>query len=117
MLIFHDLLTQRQANPCSDVLGSGMETLKDQENTREMFGVNANPIVLHREDPFRSMPRHGNMNLWWVSTMEFDRIADQVLKELRKQSCIPAHTGQGIVGKTDVLLRDRRAKLCLRMRE
>src|SRR5262245_13105773 len=93
-MAFDDLFAYRQTYTSSGVLFASMKTLKNHENTVEILGFDANPIVAHRKNPFAihgiSLPRlrgrglqfRGNLNAGRGASMKLHGVTNQVLEKL-----------------------------------
>src|SRR5690242_15276809 len=60
---FDDLLAHRQADPRPRVLLARVETLEHLEDAVRVLGIDADPVVAHREHPLVRPPANADVHL------------------------------------------------------
>src|SRR5947208_15730283 len=97
------LLDDRQADPGSRVLALVVQALEHHEDALEVLRLDADAVVAHREFPFRALVGgahvHGGRG---IGLAELQRVADQVLEQLRELSFVA-------MDRRQLVLRHRRA--------
>src|SRR6266487_5806118 len=59
---FDDFFAKGKSNPRAGILLAGVEALKEEEDALEIFGGNADPIVLNGELPFLPLALDSNLD-------------------------------------------------------
>jgi len=78
-----NLLADGQSHACAVELIPLVQPLEHAEDSFKELRVDPQPVVLHRECPFRrAIPRGGYVNVGDSGTLIFDGIPDKVLKQL-----------------------------------
>ena len=85
---FHDFFAKRQADARSRILGGGMQTLENDEDPVGILGIDSNAVIANRKQPFVLPLYRRNVNARGPVTVELDRVADKVLKQLGKLSAV-----------------------------
>lgn len=76
----HDSPANGQTDAGARVAFSRVQPLEHLKNASEVLRLDADPIVLHGEDPMISVKSSGNVNFRAVCIAVFDRVANQVLQ-------------------------------------
>ena len=58
----------------------GVQPLENDENAIEVFGLNANAVVLDRKTPFAGLVPGPDVDSRRLLAAEFDGVADEILK-------------------------------------
>src|SRR5579884_741120 len=78
-----DSLTDGQANAGTGILIAGMQTFEEAKNSLLILRLNADSVVADGEDPVSVMPVRANVDgRRALRAAVFDRVADQILKNL-----------------------------------
>ena len=81
---FDDFLTDRQADTRSGIFSARVESLEDDENAIGKLRVDADAVVANFDLPFSADVFGSDVHDRRLVTVEFDRVADEVLKQLRE---------------------------------
>ena len=83
-VLLHHALTDRQSDAASRVLISAVQAVEEPENLVRILLFNANPVIGDREQIPAFLLIGCNMDTRRLLTVVLNRVADQVLKKLRK---------------------------------
>src|SRR5205807_960540 len=114
---FDDLPADRKPDPGSRILVSRVQPAERFEDPLREAGTDPDPVVPHPQAPVRPSSFRPDVDDRQFPPVEFHRVADQVLEDLRESDSISAHERQLVVGDDDVTLADRRSEICQRRRE
>jgi hypothetical protein len=89
-----------------------METFKDLENSLTVFRSNARPVVNHREQPLSTNLFGAEMGArCWLPPV-FDRVREQVLKQLYEPYLFTVDSRRRVVGHDRGALVDGSIEVC-----
>ncbi len=78
-----DLFTNGQPDACARVLVAGVQALKHLKDTFVVLGIYADAVIAHGKNPIVLVALGRDVDLGGVVLgLEFDGVADQVLKDL-----------------------------------
>ena len=97
-MLLKNPLTDSQTDARSFILSPTMEALKDQKDTVEILGIDANPIVGNGKNPFPILEAGGDMDFGDTVAPVFDGVSDEVLKQLDQLRFDHDEGREGIVG-------------------
>src|SRR5450755_3296341 len=92
-----NLLADRQPDPVSRILFPRMQAPEDYEHAVQMFGRDADPVVLYRNHPVLRHHLRLDLNHRLCRSPKLDGIANQVLEYLRQLRPIGHHRWKLIV--------------------
>ena len=78
---FDDLFAYGQADPRARIAGSVMEALEQHEDAHQMPWIDADAVVVDRNDPLVINTLGGDLDPRRIRRSELDGIADEILKE------------------------------------
>ena len=93
-----DLLADGKADAGARVLAHGMQPLKQHEDALEVLRLDADAVVGHRDAPFARLLGGAHVDARQRRPAELERVADQVLEELRELHLVDVRGGQRIPG-------------------
>src|SRR6266511_1196581 len=113
-----DLLADGEANPGARVLGAGVQPLEDDEDPVQELRIDADPVVLHREQPLVAPRNRGHVDRGSLAgPAELDRVPDEVLEGLRQATGVPGDARERAARDDGVALLDRGSEVQERLIE
>ena len=103
---FDDFFAEGKADAGARIFAPAVQALEDDEDAFGVFRGNPNAVVAHDEMPAPVFFAGADVNDGRPFAAELDRIADEVLEQLRELDLIGQEGGQGIVRDLGVRLRD-----------
>ena len=103
-MTFYNLFTGCKADATALIFRTTVQPLKNIKDTAYVFGVNAYPIVTKAKDPFLLFPFCRHMDVRGSLFVEFNAIADQVLKKLANLNLFCQHNRQRVMGHNCAVL-------------
>ena|SRR5678810_714082 len=97
-MALNDLFAYRQAYAGTWIFFSIVQPLKNDKDSLGIFGVQSDPIVADRKQPFSGPACSRHIYLWCLLSVKLDGITDQVLKKLAQLYPIRHHSRQRIAG-------------------
>src|SRR5438132_848988 len=93
-----DLLTDRKPDAGPGVLAHRMQALEQHEDALEVLRLDADAVVGDADVPLAGLLHRADMDVRPRRAAELERIADQVLEDLREPHHVAVHGGQRVQG-------------------
>src|SRR5213594_2067763 len=110
-MTLHDLLRDREANPCPRISFTLMKPLENDEDAFAVTRIDADAVVPNRKNPLCPPRLCRGMNHWRGRAPELDGVSNQVLQQLLHLDPVGERGRQRIISDDRTRLLDRQAQV------
>src|SRR5579862_3627382 len=110
-ILLHNALADRQADTAAGVLFAGVQAFEKPENLIRVARLDPDPVVGDRKNPPAVLARRGNLYTGVLLATVLERVAEQILEQLRQVHRVNRQDRQVAAGDFGAGLFDRGAEV------